>query len=670
MPRNIPGKIIAIDDPAASGKNTIAPIQRKFTRSCLLPILVFLGTLLLAACAPMHGGRGGYLNVIPVDQRPPLVGAGALADSLYGPAGESERGDGIAESRRAELEALVRRFAPTLILPDGDQATVNGRTYQLLPSDPQLFAETLQIDLICAAPYHFCDSLDILFRNLSTDSLAKLVEAAGRYESDPQVFAVWYFDFHGGNPREWWRTYGRLRTGPDSLLWAQPTVYAHPFLDFLGRAVIQYWYFYAFNDFVGNHEGDWEHVNVVLTRGRDSVAEVHYFFHARSMKLPQGAYRPRIVDQTHPVVYAGGRAYRLFDYSIQLFTGDLNAGSHGNYPYSGRWEGAIALSQTEIVSPLGEDSSRVVPHDQFRVVLTPEPSRIDFRRKPEILKEWAWLMLPVRWGFPSAPSVGAELKITDVGNRAPFGPAFNAGWNRTVHGFLYSPYAVRRIGVVRTTINDLLQPWNFLYLYRYPRYFRTARYVHDTQSALNRRELSRRGLAPRGSWAERGLGTTILGAHLGIPAGDFSNVYRVSTGFSVWRNLWVKFRLGWLEVLAGYQKFLRKQKPRGSLYIYPITGNVVLRLPDALFRPYLTLGGGWYWWQSQVSAPGDSLQYLASGRGLGTSVGVGVEYYLKTKVALDVGLRYHSSPGPGAKAGLNSSRLRFLTLWIGHYFRF
>ena len=46
----------------------------------------------------------------------------------------------------------------------------------------------------------------------------------------------------------------------------RPTQYAHAF--WINRAEgllgIQYWFFYPFNEWINRHEGDWEHVNVVL----------------------------------------------------------------------------------------------------------------------------------------------------------------------------------------------------------------------------------------------------------------------------------------------------------------------------------------------------------------------------------------------------------------------
>ncbi|MBI4512671.1 MAG: hypothetical protein HY702_01045, partial [Gemmatimonadetes bacterium] len=455
--------------------------------------------LLLTACARVHSRRGVYMDFIRVDQRPPLVGEGEAAEALFGPADESERGDGIAESRRTELEALVQRYAPTLVLPNADHATVNARKLWLLPTDVRLFTDTLRMDRIRAAPYQFHDSLNIAFQSFSAESLRALTELALRYEADPNVLSVWYFDFPGENPREWWQAYGTFRTGPDSARWAQPTVYAHPFLDQAGRLVIQYWHFYPFNDFISNHEGDWEHVNVVLTPDRRQIEEVHYYFHARSVKLPQGKYKPEVVDGTHPVVYVGGRMYNILDYPVRIVAGDHNEGSHGTYPYPGEWESAAGLGAPESVQKPDRDSARLIPYHTFRVVLTPEPSRIDYRRRPEVLKEWAWLLFPIRWGFPVAPSIGYEIKLLDVANRAWFGPAYHPGWNRTAPGLLYPAYVVRKIHPVRSFLEDLVQPWYYLYIFRQPRY------VHDVRGALNRRELVRLGLAPRDGWEERGL---------------------------------------------------------------------------------------------------------------------------------------------------------------------
>ncbi len=617
------------------------------------------------ACAPrVRGPRGDYVDFIRADQAPPRVASRANGDSLWGPADESAAGDGIAESRRADLEALVRRFAPTLVLPREDYAKLGGRRYRLIPTDVRLFTDTLRIDRVRAAPYGYHDSQDIPFADLDPQLLVTLADSAQFNNSDPDLLELWYFDFPGTNPREWWEAYGQFRTGPDSARWDRPTTYAHPFLDAEGRLVIQYWFFYPINDFIGNHEGDTEHVNVVVDETRTGVAEVQYFFHARSIRLPQGKYRPEIVDGTHPVVYVGGRGYNVFDYPIRMVTGERNEGSHGSYPYPGEWEAAGGLGMPESVSKTGRDSSRVLPWHRFDAVLTPEPARIDGRRHPESLKAWAWLVLPIRLGYPAAPSFGSEVKFTDVGNRAPYGPAFNAGWNRTAPGLTYPAYPVRRVPALQSMAEDVLQPWYWLYA------FRTPRYAPDWRATgVPRRRLEQLGLVPRGAWRERGIGTTVLGGAASTIRGDSNATYGTAVGLSLWRNFWVRLRAGHVELMGGYQKFSRRTGAQGSLFVYPITANAVFALPAARLRPYITVGGGAYGWESQIRTTG-ATQLETAGWSAGWTAGGGMEYYLRPHVAFDVALRFHRATGRDAVAQLGGDGLRFTTVWIGHYLRF
>jgi opacity protein-like surface antigen len=380
--------------------------------------------------------------------------------------------------------------------------------------------------------------------------------------------------------------------------------------------------------------------------------------------LPEGKFAPEIVDQTHPVVYVGGRGYVVLDYPIRIFGHERNSGSHGCYPYSGEWEGAAGLGTTESVSGADGDSARFVSHDRFRVILTPEPGRIDFRRNPEVLKEWAWFLLPVRWGFPSAPSLGSNIRFADSGNQAPFGPAYNAGWNRTAPGLSYARYPVRRLPRIRSMLEDLVQPWY------YPYAFRTPRFVPDARDGRSRRDLERLGLAPRSGGGERGLGSTVIGASIGRPREEFGKAFGTSTGLSLWRNLWVKVRLGPIDLIAGYQKFHARSPAGGSLFVYPLTANVVLRAPDAMLRPYAELGAGAYGWEARSPTSLPDTQAVTSGWGFGQTAAIGVEYYLRPRVALDLSVRYHDCAGPGERAGITGDRMRFVTIQVGHYVRF
>src|SRR4249919_1173446 len=113
-----------------------------------------------------------------------------------------------------------------------------------------------------------------------------------------------------------------------------PTYYVHAVRD-AGYLVLQYWFFYAMNDWrstfggVNDHEGDWEQITLFLTEA-DSGQEPELAWVAFSAHDEVGDdLRRRIddpdlelIDGTHPVVYAGAGshsgAYLPGDYIVTV----------------------------------------------------------------------------------------------------------------------------------------------------------------------------------------------------------------------------------------------------------------------------------------------------------------------------------------------------------------
>ena len=82
---------------------------------------------------------------------------------------------------------------------------------------------------------------------------------------------------------------------------------------------LQYWFFYAFNEFNNLHEGDWEMIQLVFEAsdaaealGEEPVA-VGYSSHEGAERAEWGDGKLEIVDGTHPVVYpaAGSHANKF-----------------------------------------------------------------------------------------------------------------------------------------------------------------------------------------------------------------------------------------------------------------------------------------------------------------------------------------------------------------------
>ena len=126
-----------------------------------------------------------------------------------------------------------------------------------------------------------------------------------------------------------------LDPGCDYERWARrltegtsPAVYAHVAADpgFPGRLALQYWLFYAYNDWNNLHEGDWEMIQVVFEAGdaREALGReptsIGYSQHEGAEEAEWGGDTLELVDGTHPVVYPAGGSHANF-YEEALFLG-------------------------------------------------------------------------------------------------------------------------------------------------------------------------------------------------------------------------------------------------------------------------------------------------------------------------------------------------------------
>ncbi|UCH78475.1 MAG: T9SS type A sorting domain-containing protein [Candidatus Coatesbacteria bacterium] len=126
------------------------------------------------------------------------------------------------------------------------------------------------------------------------------------------VWTVWKLVF-GPNygditPPYWHDNYAQILNNPEyeERGYDEPTVYYNIF-KCTGKPVIQFWFYYPFNDWRNDHEGDWEHINVRITSpslNRAEIDEVIYYLHKKYAKKP-GNVVP-VADGTHPLVFVGG----------------------------------------------------------------------------------------------------------------------------------------------------------------------------------------------------------------------------------------------------------------------------------------------------------------------------------------------------------------------------
>ncbi len=247
-----------------------------------------------------------YYQYVPLTYlRPVRQAAGSEALSLYGDvANPSYRDvdpvDGMDDERLRVFQRMGVKFAPYLVLnstavPMDWRKFMDGRgnwplyidTWNQAVEGGELMREE-QIDWL-SLPDNPCPVLEAGVTRPQTDDcrLLSLLEEFDPNDPqsswyrhaaiDPQVdpFKILYWNFPGHDEASWKLEYENPVSGelPEKY-WDIPKTYLHPFIeevrDATGRLqgyelVLQYWFFYSWNDGGNNHEGDWEHVNVIVS---------------------------------------------------------------------------------------------------------------------------------------------------------------------------------------------------------------------------------------------------------------------------------------------------------------------------------------------------------------------------------------------------------------------
>lgn len=163
-----------------------------------------------------------------------------------------------------------------------------------------------------------------------------------------------------------------------------------------GLIALQYWFYYVFNDWNNNHEGDWEMIQLVFPAdtaaqalGTDPI-DLGYSQHSSAERAEWGDPKIETVDRTHPVVYPAG-------------------GSHANFYGS---ELYLMRSQAE---GMGCDDTRDVAETVRPRVVTIPTDEADYRR------EFPWLGFQGRWGEKQAAFFNG-----------PTGPNMKSQWTRPI----------------------------------------------------------------------------------------------------------------------------------------------------------------------------------------------------------------------------------------------
>ena len=197
----------------------------------------------------------------------------------------------------SDEQTLAERYAPVVRLVEQAEECGPGEPYE--PMDVDLLFDEPTVAL--RGPWNAVDLLEV---GPSADDLGR-----GLYEH--------HLDFPGNalNPGCSYELWARRITGDRA-----PAVYAHVATDpaHPGQLALQYWLFYAYNDWNNLHEGDWEMIQLVFpaSDAREALAvdptEIGYSQHEGAERADWDDDKLERVGGTHPVVYPAAGSHANF----------------------------------------------------------------------------------------------------------------------------------------------------------------------------------------------------------------------------------------------------------------------------------------------------------------------------------------------------------------------
>ena len=557
-------------------------------------ILVIVGVVPLLVGLDVQGQeipRDEYLRHLSL--KPPEIVRQTNANTelhLFGNAEDPENYedtdpvDGIDDRRHEVLLDLAVEFAPYLVL----NSTMIPMDFRLFMAREEVFLLSVDKWNVSKYPPELVDVETIQWPTLSPPTseagsqescadnedhrLRCLLEEfdpfkpgeayrSGAVAPKGAEHQVMFFDFPGDSEETWKQEYeNHISKALPQAYEDFVKVFVHPFVESVNSRdpgsgayefVLQYWFFYPYNDGFNNHEGDWEHINVfikplnklhaplskadvcrILMEGvpadtapdRLVIQKVDYYFHHKVITLDytrpnvyqssgdweteyentkkerlaenwiwrQVRYRAYWDDDekeinTHPIGFIGGDNVGL-DQMLR-HPGSSNQVSNGTYPFRGFYKNVGQAGFAENIAERFDHRKyfaagrhkRAVPEKGYRrgsVVSFASPDRIeiipDGERVVNLVKEnaqarrdWAWLVLPIRWGYPAAESpLAGMVAYTDLGNSSVLGPSYNVGWNRSgdIPGFQVYPLHTYRTLLDLTWQDSIINPLGYLNL--------------------------------------------------------------------------------------------------------------------------------------------------------------------------------------------------------------
>ena len=273
-----------------------------------------------------------------------------------------------------------------------------------------------------------------------------------------------HFDFSGTGTTGWNAEYERI--GENFPNTAYVHIYQRTVEEYKDTynpvTVIQYKYFYPYNDWWNDHEGDWQGIDVVVSSNDINTAQilgVEYRFHKAWLNYYKGDFAaeqtitnsvvfnpktavrvipgPGSIENTHPVVYVGagshasypvGGEIKIYHTLLELISSIIGGEQEVQGAVGGDYE---YMTHTGLVLSTEANGTHSKLWERYDLQLLPEPY-LDYDNNMGLVDTLSWLGAQIRWGTPGgiggsdSPKNGPYNSASDCFSREPIPP--DCGW--------------------------------------------------------------------------------------------------------------------------------------------------------------------------------------------------------------------------------------------------
>ena len=273
-----------------------------------------------------------------------------------------------------------------------------------------------------------------------------------------------YFNYPGNGKKSWDDTYfGKGNKANNEYMGNKfpNTAYVHidtaTISNYRGKfgltngvaTVLRYKYFYPYNDWWNNHEGDWQGIDVVVSSQNPDTAEflgVEFKFHKAWLTYYKDyGTHPGITGNyvfnpqqdikligTHPVAYIGAGSHAAYPIGGKI---DLFDASEVRIVSEGAQDAVVGdalvgdkeyMSHTGLVLSTLADNSRRDLWESYHLELlpNPDPTNTNNMGLPDSL---SWLGAQIRWGTPQVDGLPKTEKKSPYG---PYAGKTKRGWGK------------------------------------------------------------------------------------------------------------------------------------------------------------------------------------------------------------------------------------------------